>query len=92
MPLVLRHVDCCEFGLHVLTFGQFADCVVVHENLYSLLVDANSSDDLLGLNAELCGGCADELGKVSLQKIDRSVVVVLASLALHSRLQVETSH
>ena len=92
MPLILGCVDCCKFGLHVFTFGQFANRVVVHEDLNSLLVDANSSNDFLGLDAEFCGGCADKLGEVSLGKVDCPVVVVLRGLAVHTRLQIETSN
>ena len=92
MPLVLGHINRCELGLHILTFGQFANCIVVHKDLDSLLVDTNGSDNLLRLDTKFCGGYADELGKRSLQKVDCAVVVVLGAIARYSRLQVETSH
>lgn len=92
MPLVLLYIDWCEFGLHILSFWQFANCLIVHQDLDSLGVDADRADNLLRFDAKLDCSCADKIVEVSLQKIHCAVVVVLGRLAIDSRLQIETSH
>jgi hypothetical protein len=81
-----------KFSDHVLTFGQFPDSLIVHEDLESLAVDSKGTKDFRGLDVDLPSDFVDQVSDRSLHKIDGSIVIVLGNNSGNPGLYVDTRY